>query len=156
MPLSPVKNPDGSWTTAAAISGYAAFSEGSSWRTNDYMYLREKISADVIMIKDVLKASVDYSYNYTSRKRVDVQNPVKYSKKPGEVLLESASAGSSRQQVTYFTRYQAANAYLTFSPNLGKNNSLTLLAGWNIEEQKYETLNISRSGIITPSKRHSH
>lgn len=152
MPLSPVKNPDGSWTTAAAISGYAAFSEGSSWRTNDYMYLREKISADVIMIKDVLKASVDYSYNYTSRKRVDVQNPVKYSKKPGEVMLESASAGSSRQQVTYFTRYQAANAYLTFSPNLGKNNSLTLLAGWNIEEQKYETLNVSRSGIITPSK----
>ena len=66
------------------------------------------------MIKDVLKASVDYSYNYTRRKRVDVQNPVKYSKKPGEVMLEAATAGSSRQQVTYFTRYQAANAYLTF------------------------------------------
>ena len=35
MPLSPVKNPDGSWTTAAAISGYAAFSEGTSYRNND-------------------------------------------------------------------------------------------------------------------------
>ncbi len=152
MPLSPVKNPDGTWTTAAAISGYAAFSEGTSWRTNDYMYLREKISADIDIIKNVLKASVDYSYNYTSRKRVDVQNPIKYSKKPGEILLESESAGSSRQQVNYFTRYQAANAYVTYSPNLGKNNSLTLLGGWNIEQQKYETLSISRAGIITPSK----
>ena len=95
MPLSPVKNPDGSWTTAAAISGYAAFSEGTSYRNNDYVYFRNKLSADIDIVKEVLKVQADYSYNYTTRKRIDVQNPVKYSKKPGVYLLESESAGAS-------------------------------------------------------------
>lgn len=152
MPLSPVKNPDGTWTTAAAISGYAAFVEGTSYRTNDYVYLREKISADADIIKDVLKAQADYSFNYTARKRVDVQTPIKYSKTPGVTMLESESAGSAKSQSDYSTRYQAANAYLTYTPRLGDSHSLTALAGWNIEEQKYETLTVSRSGLITDRK----
>jgi TonB-linked SusC/RagA family outer membrane protein len=152
MPLSPVKNPDGSWTTAAAISGYAAFSEGTSYRNNDYSYFRNKLSADIDIVKDVLKAQADYSYNYTTRKRVDVQNPITYSKKPGVYLLESESAGSLLSQVDYTTRYQAANAYLTYTPKLGDNHGLTVLAGWNIEDQRYETLSVSRSGFVTITK----
>ena len=57
MPLSPVKNPDGTWTAAAAKSGYAAFSEGTSWRTNDYVYLRNKFDVNIDLVKDVLTAS---------------------------------------------------------------------------------------------------
>ena len=152
MPLSPVKNPDGSWTTAAAISGYAAFSEGTSYRNNDYVYFRNKLSADIDIVKEVLKVQADYSYNYTTRKRIDVQNPVKYSKKPGVYLLESESAGASLSQVDYDTRYQAANAYLTYTPNLGADHDLTVLAGWNIEDQVYKTLTVSRTGFVTPNK----
>lgn len=152
MPLSPVKNPDGTWTAAAAITGYASFSEGTSYRTNDNVYLREKISADIDIIKDVLKLQADYSFNYTTRKQVDVQNPVEYSKRPGVILLESESAGASLTQRDYITRYHAANAYLTFSPRLGKNNSLTVLAGWNVEKQNYETLTVSRKGFISKDK----
>ena len=148
MPLSPVKNPDGTWTTAAAITGYASFSEGTSYRTNDYVYLREKISADIDFVKDVLKLQADYSFNYTTRKRIDVQNPVEYSKTPGVILLESESAGASLSQIDYETKYHASNIYLTFSPRLGKNNSLTLLAGWNVERQIYQTLAVSRKGFI--------
>lgn len=73
MPLSPVKNPDGTWTAAAAKSGYAAFSEGTSWRTNDYVYLRNKFDVNIDLVKDVLTASADYSYNYTNRKRMDAR-----------------------------------------------------------------------------------
>ena len=152
MPLSPVKNPDGSWTTAAAISGYAAFSEGTSYRNNDYVYFRNKLSADIDIVKEVLKVQADYSYNYTTRKRIDVQNPVKYSKKPGVYLLESESAGASLSQVDYDTRYQAANAYLTYTPKLGADHDLTVLAGWNIEDQVYKTLTVSRTGFVTPNK----
>ena len=152
VPLSPVKNPDGSWTTAAAISGYAAFSEGTSYRNNDYFYFRNKLSADIDIVKGVLKAQTDYSYNYTIRKRVDVQNPIRYSKKPGVYLLESESAGASLSQVNYDTRYQAANAYLTFTPKLGADHDLSVLAGWNIEDQVYKTLSVSRAGFVTPNK----
>ena len=152
MPLSPVKNPDGTWTAAAAKSGYAAFSEGTSWRTNDYVYLRNKFDVNIDLIKDVLTASADYSYNYTNRKRMDCQTVIEYSKKPGEILYESEAAGSNLQSVEYQTRYQAANAYLNWSPQLGDSHSFKVLAGWNIEKQKYETLTIKREGFVTTAK----
>ena len=152
MPLSPVKNPDGTWTAAAAKSGYAAFSEGTSWRTNDYVYLRNKFDVNIDLVKDVLTASADYSYNYTNRKRMDAQTVIEYSKKPGEILYESEAAGSNLQSVEYQTRYQSANAYLNWSPKLGDDHTFKALAGWNIEKQKYETLTIKREGFVTASK----
>ncbi len=152
FPLSPVKNPDGSWTTAAAITGYASFIEGTSFRDQGHLYLRQKFSADLDIIKDRLKFQADYSYNYTNIKQVDMQVPVEFSKKPGVILYESASAGAKLQQIGYNTHYQAANAYLTYTPDLGSNHSLTGLLGWNVEDQKYETLEIQRSDFITTAK----
>ena len=152
MPLSPVKNPDGTWTTSSAISGYASFSEGTSYRDRDNVYLREKVSLDVDIIKDVLKFQADYSFNFTSGKQFDVQNPVEYSKKPGVILLESETAGSKLTQVDSKTQYQAGNLYLTYTPRLGDNHSLTVLAGWNVEQQKYETVTVQRKGIILKDK----
>ena len=150
--MPPVKTPDGTWTAAAAKSGYAAFSEGTSWRTNDYVYLRNKFDVNIDLVKDVLTASVDYSYNYTNRKRMDAQTVIEYSKKPGEILYESEAAGSNLQSVEYQTRYQSANAYLNWSPKLGDDHTFKALAGWNIEKQKYETLTIKREGFVTASK----
>ncbi len=155
LPLSTVKNPDGTWTTAAAISGYAAFTEGTSYRTNEAIQLRNKVAIDIDIVKDVLKATADYSFNYTVRERMDVQTPVKYSKTPGITLLESESAGESLQQRNYETRYNAANAYLTFSPRLGDNHSFTALAGWNLEHQKYKTTTLERMNFITTTKQDS-
>lgn len=155
LPISPVYNPDGTWTTAAAISGYAAFSEGTSYRDNDYVYLREKISADIDILPEVLKLSADYSFNYTSRKRVDVQTMIKYCKTPGVYLYESESAGTSRKEVHYDTRYHAANAYLSWSPKLGKNHDLTALLGWNLEQRVYKTTTVSKNDFITNTKQDS-
>lgn len=151
-PLSPVKNPDGTWTTAAAITGYASFVEGSSYRDDQQLYLRQKFSADVDLIKDRLKLQADYSFNYTNRKRVDVQVPVEFSKREGVILYESASAGAKLQQIGYNTRYQASNTYLTYTPELNEDHSITALLGWNVESQDYETLNVSRADFIIPSK----
>lgn len=151
-PLSPVKNPDGTWTTAAAITGYASFVDGTSYRDDEQLYLRQKISAEIDLIKDRLKFQADYSYNFTNRKRIDVQVPVEFSKKPGVILYESASAGAKLQQIGYNTKYQASNTYLTYTPKMNENHSLTALLGWNVESQKYETLNVSRADFITPSK----
>lgn len=151
-PLSPVKNPDGTWTTAAAITGYASFSEGTSFRENDYLYLRQKISTEMDIIQDKLTFQADYSYNYTDRKRIDMQVPIEFSKKPDVILYESASAGAKLQQTNYRTQYQAANAYLTYTPQLGDDHGITALVGWNIENQKYETLAITRADFITTTK----
>lgn len=152
MPLSPIKNPDGTWTTAAAISGYASFSEGTSYRDNKNLYLRQKISADIDIIKDVLKFQADYSYNYTSKKRIDMQVPVEFEKRAGVTLYESASAGAKLGKIDYDTRYQASNAYFTYSPKLDEVNNFTAVAGWNVEKQEYKTLSVSRADFITVNK----
>src|SRR5690606_5413011 len=116
-PLATVKNPDGTWTTAAAITGYASFVEGTSWRNNNHLHLRQKFALDMDIVKDRLKFQADYSYNYTNRKRMDMQVPIAFSKKPGVILYESASAGATVEQVDYKTQDQAANAFMTFTPD---------------------------------------
>ncbi|MCH5173998.1 MAG: TonB-dependent receptor [Bacteroidales bacterium] len=149
QPMAPLRNPDGSWTPAAAISGYAAFYEGNNYLTDNRTWLREKISADIDLIKDRLKLQADYSYNFTDRNRRTIQNTVTYSKSPGVFLEESASAGDKLTEVNYDTRYQASNIYLTWSPKLGRKHSLTTLAGWNVEWQTYKTLTASRTGFTS-------
>ena len=148
-PSAPLRNPDGSWTPAAGISGYAAFYEGNNYLTDDYIYLRDKISADIDIIKDVLKFQADYSYNYTGRTATRVRNYVTYSKEPGVYILESTSVGNGMTETRYDTRYQAANAYTTYSPRLGENNSLTVLLGYNTEWSKYVYTSAERKGFLS-------
>lgn len=152
-PVSTIKNPDGTWTAAAAVSGYASFADNAAYRTNDYVYLREKVSADADIIKNVLKLSADYSFNYTTRKRVDVNQGVPFSKGGGVLQYEGINKETSYlQQVNYATRYQAGNVYLSYTPNLGENHYLNALAGYNIEASKYETITAKQYGFIVPSK----
>jgi TonB-linked SusC/RagA family outer membrane protein len=156
-PQSGPYNPDGTWTTAAAISGWAAFVEGKNYRTDKATYFREKIEANIDVIKNVLNLKGDYSINYTMKNRIQVQNPVAYSKRPGEILYESQTAGDRLSEINYNTVYQAANIYATYNPfvpfkEISKNHSLTLLAGWNVEWQDYKTLNTSRTGFTTDAK----
>lgn len=149
QPMTPLKNPDGTWTPAAGISGYAAFIEGNNYLENDYIYLRNKLGLDVILIRDVLKLQGDYSYNYTGRTRLLVQNLVSYSKEPGVILYESDKYGDGLTQTTYRTDYQAANIYATWTPKLGEKHNLTTLVGYNVEWRTYKTTTADRVGFIS-------
>ena len=156
-PLSGPVNPDGTWTTAAAISGWAAFAEGNNYRLDKANYVREKVSLDIDIVKDVLKIQGDYSVNSTQKNRVQTQMPVAYSKTPGVIQYESESAGDRLSETNYNTLYQAANIYATynaFAPyaNIAKNHSLTFLLGWNVEWQNYKTLLVERTGYTTTDK----
>ncbi len=156
-PQSGPYNPDGTWTTAAAISGWAAFAEGNNYRTDNVTWLREKISGEIDVVKDIFTIKGDYSINYTFKNRIQVQNPVAYSKREGEILYESQSAGDKLVETNYDTIYQSANVYATlsplnFSPEISKNHTLTLLAGWNVEWQDYKTLSVDRNGFTAEGK----
>ncbi|MBO6169978.1 MAG: TonB-dependent receptor [Bacteroidales bacterium] len=148
-PMVGLKNPDGSWTPAAVGTGYAAYAEGKNYRTDDYLYLRNKTSLDVDIFKDVLKFQADYSFNITERQNMVVQRQVNYSKYPGVFVAESPTAGELLQKIDYHTLYQSANAYATWTPKLGKKHSLTALLGYNVEWSKYSTLNAKRLGFTT-------
>ena len=148
-PMVGLKNPDGSWTPAAVGTGYAAYVQGDNYLKEQYLYLRNKTGLDIDIIQDVLKFQADYSFNYTDRQRMVVQRMVEYSKEPGVFYKESETAGEKLQKINYHTLYQSANAYATWSPNLGRNHSLTALVGYNAEWSRYETLDASRLGFTT-------
>lgn len=148
-PMSPLRNPDGTWTPAAAESGYAAMVEGNNYITDNYIYLRDKVDLDIHIVRDILKFQADYSYNYTGRTRRIVQNGVKYSKSPGEILVSSVTPADFLRQAGYDNRYQAINAYSTFTPSLGNNHSLSVLAGYNLEWCNYRTVTSNRLGFIS-------
>ncbi|MCF0174868.1 MAG: TonB-dependent receptor, partial [Bacteroidales bacterium] len=152
-PVSTIKNPDGTWTPAAAISGYAALAEGKAYRDDKYIYLRNKLSLDIDFIPQVLRLTGEYSYNYTGRKRIDVNQAVGFSKGKGIIQYEGINPDTSYlQQVNYETNYHSGNVYLSYSPKLGPNHSLTALIGVNIESSKYETLTNKQFTYITESK----
>ena len=148
-PMVGLKNPDGSWTPAAVGTGYAAYVEGKNYLSEKYLYLRNKTGIDIDIVPEVLKFQADYSFNYTDRQRMIVQRMVEYSKEPGVFYKESETSGEKLQKVDYHTLYQSANAYATWTPNLGKNHSLTALIGYNAEWSRYETLNATRLGFTT-------
>lgn len=148
QPMAPLRNLDGSWTPAAAISGYAAYVEGNNYQTNDYIYVRDKIDVDIDIIKDVLKFQADYSYNYTGRSVKRVYRSTTYSKSPG-VFLETLTNGGELAQNDYDTRYQSTNEYLTWTPKLGENHSLTALAGFNLESTNYKVIKKDRLGFTS-------
>lgn len=153
QPMAPLKNLDGTWTPAAAMSGYASYVEGKNRLEDNRTYVREKISADIDILKDVLKLQADYSYNYTARTAITVANvPTYYSKSPGVIISEGTQETSSMKEVHYDTRYQTANAYLTYSPKLGEKHSLTALLGYNVEWQNYKTRTMERTGFTTFDK----
>ena len=150
QPMAPLRNPDGSWTPAAGVSGYASMYEKTSFITDNYLYLRDKVDLDIDIIKDVLKFQVDYSFNYTARTRGSVHVPVVYSKEPGVMITTTTSKTVSwMDQMDADTRYQAANAYATFSPKLGEKHSLTTLLGYNVEWSNYKTITATRVGFTS-------
>lgn len=78
--------------------------------------------------------------------------PLSTVKNPGVILLESEGSGSKLGQIDTWTQYQGGNLYLTYTPRLGDNHSLTVLAGWNVEQQKTQSVNVQRKGIILKDK----
>ncbi|MBQ7517230.1 MAG: TonB-dependent receptor [Bacteroidales bacterium] len=148
-PMVPLRNPDGTWTPAAAESGYAAMYEGNNYIKDDYLYLRDKLDLDIDIVPEVLKLQADYSYNYTGRKRHIVQNPVTYSKSPGEILVSSVTPAAYLRLTDYDTRYQAVNAYATYTPKLGEDHRLSVLAGYNQEWCNYSTTTSNRLDFIS-------
>lgn len=62
QPINPITNPDGTWTYAAVLNGYAGFAEGSSYQQDDKFTMKDKLGIEIDVVKDVLKISGDLSY----------------------------------------------------------------------------------------------
>jgi TonB-linked SusC/RagA family outer membrane protein len=149
-PVAILKNPDGTWTSAAIYTGYAGMADNMNYRDNYKYDMKNTVSLTANIIKNVLTAKVDYTYLYNHSTRKDIVNPVSYSQGPNFQKSYPLTGYLDARETE--NEYHNANASLSFSPKLGEDNSLNVLAGWNIEHKKCTSTKMVRTGFISSDK----
>lgn len=149
-PLTLVKNLDGTWTEAAVYSGWAGFCDGDSWREYKDLKVKNTTTLTIDIIKDVLQAKGDFTYNYSHATRNQVGNL--YTGSIGPDITVTHQSFSYLENRYYDTDYLAGNAYLTFTPKLGKDHNVSAMGGWNIEDEKYKSTRLERNNLLVKDK----
>lgn len=148
----PIYNEDGSYTMAATASGYAAFKEGNSNQDIHTTTVSTTTGVTIEPVKDVFKIRGDYSYKYIARKTQRYVAPSSYSIQPGINTVYVSQANSYKREYNYETNHISANIVGTFTPKLGENHNLNVVAGWNLENHRYDVETIIRTGMLYPGK----
>lgn len=145
-PVTLPKNPDGTWTEAATYIGYAAFCEGSSYQQDNIYDSKTSTALTYTPIKDVLVFKADFSYAYTRKKLIRTAGLYQYYNSP--TLTGKHESFSYLKHWNYDTDYISSNVVGTYTPKLGEDHTLKVMAGWNIEDQQYRTQYTYRQGLL--------
>ena len=150
LPVMPTNNEDGTFTIGAAASGYEAFLQGNSGQDTRSMSMTTTTGITIEPFKDVFKVRGDISYKYTARHTQRYVAPTSQSAGPGSYTYYVAEADTYKREYNYETNHVSANIVGTFTPKLGPNHKLNVVAGWNLEDYRYTTETILRLGMLYP------
>jgi TonB-linked SusC/RagA family outer membrane protein len=150
FPVAIPKNPDGTWTQTAARTGYAAFSEGTSFEKDNEMEVFNSTSLKFDFIPRVFNVRANFSYKAIRSQRERAENQYTYYN--GLNSFAKDHDLSSLENWRYNTDYIAANVVGTFTPELGDKHELNVVGGWNLEETLYKNQKIYRTGNLYPTR----
>ena len=151
FPVIPPTNEDGTYTIGAAASGYAAFADGNSSQAESRSVFSTTLGATWEPFKDIFKIRADFSYKNVNRDVDRYGASVEYSSAPGTTTHYVKPEDSYKRFFNYKSDYISANVVGTFTPKLGDNHNLNVVAGWNLEDYYYDRLGIVRNGLISNS-----
>lgn len=153
QPIFTPYNEDGTWTLAAAKTGYEAFAEGNTGQSDDKMTFVTSTGMEIVPFKDVFKIRGDFSYKAIRNVRERYRAPLSYYTAPSATPIEYvAQASSYKSHWDYNYDVITANVVGTFTPKLGENHDLNVVAGWNVEDYRYHRFYLQRMGMLYPSK----
>lgn len=152
QPMIPPYNEDGTYSVAAAAGGYASFVSGNSAQDDSRLVISSSTGLTIEPIKDVLKIRGEFSYSNTQRWMERYTAPVDYSMAPGAIKSYIGQPSTYKRRYDYNTRHITANAIVTWTPKLGENHNLNVVAGWNLEDNLYERKGMFRTGLLYPGK----
>ena len=150
FPVAIPKNPDGTWTQTAARSGYAAFSEGTSFQYDNNMEVFNATSLKLDVLPGIFNIRGNFSYKAIRSQRQRAENMYTYYN--GVNASAKDHDLSSLEDWRYNTDYIAANIVGTYTPRLGAQHELNMVGGWNLEETVYKNQKIYRTGNLYPAK----
>ena len=148
VPNVPVYNEDGTYTVAAAAGGYAAFNDGNSAQEDSRLTMTTASGITVEPFKDVFNVRGEFAYKSTRRGLDRYVAPVAYSVSPGAMTDYVKQVDSYHRYYDYNTEHVTANIIGTFTPMLGENHNLNLVAGWNLENNVYHRRGVFRTGLL--------
>lgn len=152
---SPVLVPynwDGSYALAANKTSFASFIEGNTGQDDGNLVINTTTGMTISFIKDVLKLRGDFGYRAIRRWRERYRAPLTFYSAPGKATEYVTQEDSYKSRWTYDTDQIQANVVATWTPKLGENNDLNVVAGWNLENYQYNRFYIKRKGMLFPDK----
>ena len=145
-PMSPMFNPDGTLTMAAAYS-VGDLWYGKSGTDMTKRVLRNTTTATASFLDDRLKIKGDITFRYTDNDNKTRRVPVPYSSAPG-VISYLGSSTNDYMVSGELTKYLATNIYGEYSQTFNKVHAFTGMAGFNYEQSIYQFSSSRRNGLI--------
>ena len=121
QPIYPAFNEDGTLTFYGASCMYGAFEDGNTYQENNKL--------------DITQARVSCIQSGYSA--------------PG--ALETYNSSSYKSDWRFNTDYISSNIVGTYTPKLGDNHDLNIVAGWNLEKTNYRRFYLTRKDLLYPS-----
>ena len=145
-PMSPMFNPDGTLTMAAAYS-VGDFYYGKNGTDYDNRILRNTTSFTASFLDNSLRVKGDLTYQNTDNTSKTKRVPVPYSSKQG-VISYLGSSTNDYQKVHSTKKYLAANIYAEYEKKWNDLHYLKGMLGYNYEQSVYNSLYTRRNGLI--------
>jgi TonB-linked SusC/RagA family outer membrane protein len=146
-PLAVMFNPDGTLTPQSYSSVGDLYTGNNSTLTKQ-LFFRNTVSFDADLIKNEVSLKGDFTYAYTNNTLSGIYRPVSYSQGPGQI---ASSMVNELNQAIAVTNYYATNLYAEAHKHYGRNY-IKLLAGLNVEDNRFDSTFVQRDGIIDPSQ----
>ncbi len=146
QPMSPMLNPDGTLTMAAAY-GIGDFWYGKSGTDQDRRILRNTTAFTASLWNDALKIKGDVTFRYTDNDKVTRRVPVPYSTAPG-VVEYLGSSTNDYMNSNAVSKYLATNIYAEYSKIFDKLHDFKGMVGYNYEQSIYHFSSKRRNGLI--------
>jgi TonB-linked SusC/RagA family outer membrane protein len=148
-PLAVLTNPDGT-LTPASYSSLGDLYTGNNSTFTKQLFFRNTVSFNADLIKNLLSLKGDFTYAYTNNALSGIYRSVTYSPGPG-MIGTAPNPNDYLSQATGTTSYYATNIYAEAHRHYGRHY-VKLLAGLNVEDNRFDSLYVQRDGIIDPSQ----
>ncbi|WP_108821788.1 TonB-dependent receptor [Dysgonomonas sp. Marseille-P4361] len=147
-PSSPIYNPDGSFTMAAAYT-LGDFIYGKNGRNIGKKTLKNTSSFNMSFLNKRLQVNGDVTFSNYHFNKTNRRVPLPYSKSEGTTVYLGAS-NNDLEETKRETNYLATNLYASYEHSFNQLHNFKVMGGWNYEQQSYNNLTLRRNGLFTP------
>ncbi len=147
-PMSVIKNPDGTWTDDGAHV-FGRLEEGGR-SSEQGLSFSDQFTTKIDIVKDMLWVNGIFAYNYSKNRNRWHYLPVAYYDGPDREPYYKNDV-TSATTTTDESKRLSYDAYATFHKTFDSKHDITVVAGFNQENYRYEYSSLSRKELISSS-----